>query len=157
MKLFVTNWYWYYKISSKLISTALNFLVHTYITVLFWPFTDFAEGTRLPTADEDLPYAVHAHVYGNYWTTERTGVFESIQCGRAKLDHWERELTPTSAAASLLLSITSLLPGFMINKLSSSSCCLSTCACTAYGKSSLPPGTLVPSAKSVNGQNSTVI
>ena len=62
MKLFVTNWYWYYKISSKLISTALNFLVHTYITVLFWPFTDFAEGTRVPGGNEDLPYAVHAHV-----------------------------------------------------------------------------------------------
>ena len=33
----------------------------------------------------------------------RTGVFESIQCGRAKLDRWEREPTPTSMAASLLL------------------------------------------------------
>ena len=60
----------------------------------------------------------------------RTGVFESIQCERTKQDCWERERTPTSAAASLLLSITTLLPGFLINKLSSSSCCLSTCVYT---------------------------
>ena len=64
----------------------------------------------------------------------RTGVFESIQCGRTKLDRWEQELTPTSAATSLLLPVTSLLPGFFINKLSSSSCCLSMCMSTAYGK-----------------------
>ena len=64
----------------------------------------------------------------------RTGVFESIQCGRTELDRWERELTPTSAATSLLLPVTSLLPGFFINKLSSSSCCLSMCISTAYGK-----------------------
>ena len=60
----------------------------------------------------------------------RIGVFESIQCGRTKLDRWEQELTPTCTAALLLLSVTSLLPGFLINKLSSSSCCLSTCVYT---------------------------
>ena len=64
----------------------------------------------------------------------RTGVFESIQCGRTKLDRWERELTPTSAATSLLLPVTSLLPGFFINKLSSSSYCFHhTCVPNSAG------------------------
>ena len=80
----------------------------------------------------------------------RTGVFESIQCGRTKLDQREQELTPTSTAASLLPLVTSLLPGFLINKLSSSSCCLSTCAYTSYGKYPSAVGSLVPSVKSVN-------
>ena len=42
----------------------------------------------------------------------RTGVFESIQCGRIKPDRGEQELAST--AASVLLFPTSLVPGFIL-------------------------------------------
>ena len=71
-------------------------------------------------------FLVFNHVCGNNWTTEQ-GCLSPSSVRRIKPDHWKRELAPTSIAASLLLSVTSLLPGFMSNKFSSSSYCLSTC------------------------------
>ena len=72
-------------------------------------------------------------MFGNYWTTEQ-GCLSPSSVGRSELDHWERELAPTWTAALVLLFITSLLPWFLINILSSRSYCLyHTCAPHSFG------------------------
>ena len=89
-------------------------------------------------------YLVFNHMFGKYWTTE-WGCLSPSSVGRSKLDRWERELAPTSTAASVMLFIISLLPEFLINKLSSSSYCFH-CACAQHsvGKSLSATGRLVP-------------
>ena len=70
----------------------------------------------------------------------------------SQLDHWEREPTPTSSAATLQLPLPSLLPGILINKLSSTY--LLFCLTSFLENPPSAVGSLIPSAKSVNSQHS---
>ena len=60
------------------------------------------------------------------------------------MDHWEREPTPTSSAATLQLPLPSLLPGILINKLSSTY--LLFCLTSFLENPPSAVGNLIPSA-----------
>ena len=79
-----------------------------------------------------------------YWTTEQ-GCLSPSSVGRSELDHRERELAPTSTASSVLLFVTSSLPGFLSINYYQVSTVFIVGVHQSVGKSSSATGRLVPS------------
>ena len=93
--------------------------------------------------------------YGSGATGQQNGVFESVQCGRASWTAGSRSQHSPARLLHYCCLLPSLLPGFMINKLSSTQLLFSIVRFFPASQINPPPavGSLIPSAKTVKRQN----